>query len=137
MSNTQAPLLMIGGSGIVGSQAARALRRLQPTLPIAIGGRDPAMRFAQSRGLPYISLSSGSFEISPEVAQYIHAPERSPVLLASHWLVGASLYPALHYANAFRSIDEVRIGVLLDEEDIGGPAAHAGPVWIGECDESD
>jgi hypothetical protein len=64
-----------------------------------------SMRFAQARGVPYISLSSGTFEIGPEVAQYIHAPDRAPVLLASHWLAGASLFPALHYAKAFRTID--------------------------------
>eukprot|EP01035_Chromulina_nebulosa_P012254 gene12254-16342_t len=39
---THAPVLIIGGSGIVGAQAARALRRLHPALPIAIGGRDMA-----------------------------------------------------------------------------------------------
>jgi hypothetical protein len=168
---TRAPVLIIGGSGVVGSQAARALRRLHPTLPLAIGGRDMtradlvahglgnavavavdvgladlgltrdrafsavvvflkdhwlnSMRFAQDRGVPYISLSSGTFEIGPEVAQYVHAPDRAPVLLASHWLAGASLFPALHYATAFRTIDEIRIGVLLDEEDMGGAAAYA------------
>lgn len=171
MSHTQAPVLIIGGSGVVGSQAARALRRLQPTLPIAIGGRNLAkaeaiakalghasavrvdvsqaglglqqvqtfsavvvflkdewlnsMRFAQNRGLPYISLSSGTFEIGPEVAQYIHAPDKSAILLASHWLAGASLFPALHHAKAFGSIDAIRIGVLLDKEDMGGQAAYA------------
>src|SRR5687768_683043 len=34
------PVLIVGGSGIVGSQAAQTLRRLHPELPIAIGGRD-------------------------------------------------------------------------------------------------
>ena len=34
------PVLIVGGSGIVGSQAAQTLRRLHPDLPIAIGGRN-------------------------------------------------------------------------------------------------
>lgn len=34
------PVLVIGGSGLVGSRMVRALRRLQPQLPIAIGARD-------------------------------------------------------------------------------------------------
>jgi hypothetical protein len=169
--NPQAPVLIIGGSGIVGSQAARALRRLHPTLPLAIGGRDVtkaeaiakdvgnasalpvdvaladlgvsedrafsavvvflkdhwlnSMRFAQRLGVPYISLSSGAFEIGPEVAQYIHAPDKAPILLASHWLAGAALFPTLHYAKAFRTVEVIRIGVLLDEEDMGGAAAYA------------
>lgn len=171
MAKISKPALIIGGSGIVGAQAARTLRRLQPDLPIAIGGRDVAkaeavareigqavatkmdialpglglragddfsavivflkderlntMRYAQNRGIPYISLSSGTFEIGPEIAQFIHAPGKAPILLASHWLAGASLFPALHFAKAFRSIDSIRLGVLLDEEDMGGPAAFA------------
>src|SRR5688500_16591644 len=118
MTRISKPALIIGGSGIVGAQAARTLRRLQPDLPIAIGGRDVAkaeviareigqavakrvdialpglglqlgddfsavivflkderlntMRYAQDRGIPYISLSSGTFEIGPEIAQFIH-----------------------------------------------------------------
>jgi hypothetical protein len=41
-TNTQKPVLLIGGSGFVGARAARALRRLQPGLPIAIAARDQA-----------------------------------------------------------------------------------------------
>lgn len=39
-TNTLNPVLIIGGSGVVGRRAVKALRRLQPTLPIWIGGRD-------------------------------------------------------------------------------------------------
>ncbi|WP_437818182.1 hypothetical protein [Sorangium sp. So ce1078] len=39
-TRTMSPVLLIGGSGHVGARAARALRRLHPDLPIAIGGRD-------------------------------------------------------------------------------------------------
>jgi hypothetical protein len=165
----QKPVLIIGGSGVVGARAAQTLRRLQPELPITIGGRDLAkaeavageiggadaaaidlerpdlgqpdrafgavavfvkdatlnsLRFAQARGMPYVSTSSGVFEIGPEVAQAIHRPT-APVLLASHWLAGAALLPTLHFARAFRRVDSIRIGALLDEEDMGGPAAAA------------
>ncbi|OWJ58620.1 saccharopine dehydrogenase [Inquilinus limosus] len=163
------PVLIIGGSGVVGARAARTLRRLQPELPITIGGRDlgraeavareiggadaaaidldrpdlgqpgrefgavavfvkdatlNSLRAAQARGVPYVSTSSGVFEIGPEVAQAIHRPT-APVLLASHWLAGAAVFPALHFGRAYRRIDEIRIGVLLDEQDMGGPAAAA------------
>lgn len=42
MSNSSSPVLIIGGSGVVGSATARTLRRLHPELPIALGGRDLA-----------------------------------------------------------------------------------------------
>lgn len=121
------PVLIIGGSGVVGSWTARIIRSLHPGLPLVIGGRDfgkaeavardiggaagvkidldrpdlgladgeafsavavfvkddrlSAMRYAQHHRIPYISISSGTFEIGPEVAQYIHAPDRAPILL--------------------------------------------------------
>lgn len=165
------PVLIIGGSGIVGSQAARTLRRLHPQVPIAIGGRDigkadavarelgnaeavavdltrrnlglPAdkafgaivtflkddtlnsLKYAQATGAAYLSISSGVFEIGPETAHFIHNPGRSAVLMGSSWLVGAATFPALRFAKAFRSIDKIDIAVVLDEQDMGGPAAFA------------
>lgn len=168
---TKAPVLIIGGSGVVGSEAARTLRRLQPDLPIAIGGRDLAkaeavarevggaegvrvdlarrdlglaaeaafsalaifvkdqtlnsLRFAQDRRIPYLSLSSGTFEIGPEVAAYVHRPDAAPVLLASQWLAGVTVLPTLAAARGFARLDRIAINLLLDEADMGGPAAYA------------
>lgn len=168
---TKQPVLIIGGSGIVGSLAAKALRRLQPQLPITIGGRDlakaaaaarevgnadaatidltrrdlglpaersfsavvvflkdetlNALRHAQAHGLPYLSLSSGVFETGPDMALYIHNPTRAPILLASNWLAGAATFPALLFARDFAGIDAIEIAAVLDEQDMGGPAAYA------------
>jgi hypothetical protein len=164
------PVLLIGGSGVVGSQAARALRRLQPDLPITIGGRDPgraeaiareigradtarvdlerddlgqpagasysavvlfvkddtghALRYAQATGAAFVDISTGMFELAPEVALIIHHAS-APVLLASHWLAGSAVLPALVFAREFRALDSIEIAALLDEEDMGGPAAYA------------
>jgi hypothetical protein len=171
MSRKHRPVLIIGGSGIVGSQAATAIRRLHPNLPVMIGGRDlakaqavaarldgveaaavdlddgdlglpaeaafgaiivfvkdnrlNALRYAQDHSIPHVSVSSGTFEIGLEVAQHIHRPDSSAVMLASQWLAGAALFPTLHYAKAYRQIETIRLGFLLDEQDMGGPAAWA------------
>jgi hypothetical protein len=170
MSSKQHPVLIIGGSGVVGAQAAAMVRRLHPTLPVAIAGRDlaraqavaeklgvealaadlskpdlglpgdarfsavivfvkddwsHALRFAQRHGIPHLSVSSGAFEIGIEAARFIHAPRAAPVVLASQWLAGAALFPTLEYAKVFRSIDAIHVGVLLDEQDMGGQAALA------------
>ena len=164
------PVLIIGGAGIVGAHAVRILRRLHPSVPLAIGGRNlaraltlagevgnasavtvdlerddlglpgdasfsaiavffkddrlTAMRYAQSHGLPFVCLSSSTFEIGLEVAQFIHRPEAAPIYLASHWLAGASLMPALLLAHEFEDVDTIHLAVLVDETDLGGPAAH-------------
>lgn len=171
MATNQAPVLMIGGSGIVGQRTARVLRQLRPNLPLVIGGRNltnaqtiatqlgnthatridleqptlglpehttysaivvffkddtlQTMRYAQQRAVPYVSLSSGTFEIGPEVAQYVHVPNAAPILMASQWLAGAATLPTLHFAKAYSRVDIIRIGLLLDEHDMGGPAAAA------------
>ncbi|CAN7326301.1 NAD(P)-dependent oxidoreductase [Bosea sp. LjRoot237] len=170
MPSIQHPVLVIGGSGGVGAQAAAAIRRLHPGLPVTIAGRDlakaravadklgvealaadlsspdlglpskarfsavivfvkddwsHALRFAQRHGIPHLSVSSGAFEIGIEAARFIHAPQAAPIVLASQWLAGAALFPTLDYAKAFRSIDTIHVGVLLDEQDMGGQAALA------------
>ena len=84
-----------------------------------------SMRYAQDRGLPYVSISSGTFEIGPEVTLFVHRPTSAPILMASQWLAGAATLPALHLAGAFGAIEAIRISALLDEEDMGGPAAYA------------
>lgn len=170
-ASAKKPVLIIGGSGIVGSKAAKILRQLHPELPITIGGRDLAkadavareiggaegaridlerpdlglpatnaysaiamflkddslnsLKYAQTHGAAYLSISSGTFEIAPEVAHYIHQPKSAPILMASQWLAGTATLPTLHFANEFQTIDSIEIAALLDEQDMGGPAAYA------------
>lgn len=164
------PILLLGGSGAIGRQTARALRATYPDVPLLIGGRDLAraqraaaamgaaqgvvvdptradlglgqrnisavvvlykdhslagLRFAQSRGVPHLSISSGVFEIAPEVASFMHAPGASAVVLGYEWLVGATTVPALQLAKAFGHLNEIRIGALVDADDAGGPAVAA------------
>lgn len=161
------PILLMGGSGAIGHQTARAIRATYPDVPLLIGGRDLAkarcaaaemgsaqgvaidthsadlglgeqkvsavvvlykdhslagLRFAQARGVPHLSISSGVFEIAPEIASFMHAPDASAVVLGYEWLVGATTVPALHLAKSFAQVDEIRIGALVDEQDSGGPA---------------
>ncbi|MCE9671720.1 NAD(P)-dependent oxidoreductase [Myxococcus stipitatus] len=169
--NTQKPVLIIGGSGVVGSLAAKALRRLHPTLPLVIGGRDMAraqavarelghaeatrvdleradlgqpasraygaiamflkddslrsLRYAQAQGAAYLGISTGLFEVAPEVAYFIHQPGRSAVLMDSNWLAGAATLATLHFAREFQSLEVIEIAAVLDEQDVGGPAALA------------
>lgn len=170
-ASTFPPVLIIGGSGVVGAQGAQALRRLHPELPIAIAGRDldkaqavadrigraqalrvdlrradlglpddarfaavvvfvkddtlNSLKYAQRHRLPYVSTSSGSFEIAPEVARHLRHPDASPILMASHWLAGTATLPALHFAAEFRRLERIEISALLDEQDMGGPTAAA------------
>ena len=160
------PILLMGGSGAIGRQAARSLRAVHPDVPLLVGGRDLAkareaatvigkaegvaldpaandlglggrevgavavfymdhalagLRFAQSRGVPHLSISSGVFEIAPEIAAFVHQPNAAPIVLGYEWLVGATTIPALELAKAFGRVQNIVLSALVDEQDGGGP----------------
>lgn len=164
-------VLLVGGAGQIGGRVARILRRLQPDLPLVLGGRDlgkaaalaaslgharavqidleredlglaaaeafaavamlvkdpslAALRLAQDRGAAYVDISTGAFEIGPEVAQFARRPQAAPILLAGHVGAGAVTLVAQQLARAFRTVESIELAVILDEQDMGGPAAEA------------
>ena len=79
-------------------------------------------RLAQVLRIPHLSISSGVFEIAPEIASFMHQPHASAIVLGYEWLVGATTVPTLDLAKAFSRVQEIRMGALVDEEDGGGPA---------------
>ncbi len=84
-----------------------------------------ALRFAQRRGVPHISISPGIVEIAPEVAAYMHDPHVAPIVLGTEWMVGATTVSTLEIARAYRQVHDIVIGAVLDEQDAFGPAAEA------------
>ncbi|MGW6457339.1 saccharopine dehydrogenase [Streptomyces sp. NPDC055078] len=83
------------------------------------------LRYAQHRGLPYLSISSGLVDIAPEVVAGAQRANAAPILVASHYCAGAVVLAALHSARRFDRIDTIRISAVLDELDTGGPAGLA------------
>ncbi|MEU4721105.1 hypothetical protein AB0G06_15900 [Nonomuraea dietziae] len=83
------------------------------------------LRYAQHRGLPYLSISSGLVDIAPEVVAGAQQAGGAPILVASHYLAGLVVLAALDSAREFDRIDTIKIGAILDETDIGGPAGIA------------
>lgn len=80
------------------------------------------LRYAQERGLPYLSISNGLVDLAPEVFAVAQRAS-APVLLASHSFAGLAVLAALDAARRFERIDSIRITLILDELDAGGPAA--------------
>lgn len=164
-----APILLIGGAGLVGSETARSLRAAHPDAPLLIGGRDldranalaaklgnaealrvdlgaddiaigdralsaivifvkddrlGALRYALAHDVPHVGISTGTFEIAPEVAAWMARPSAT-VVLGSEWLAGAAALTTLHVARDYARLDRIALSAVLDEQDIGGPAADA------------
>ncbi|GAA1571305.1 hypothetical protein GCM10009789_26100 [Kribbella sancticallisti] len=81
--------------------------------------------YAQQRGLPYVSISSGLVEIAPEVVAGAQRASAAPVLVASHFCAGSVVLAILDLAREFERVDTIRVGAVLDELDVGGPAGLA------------
>ncbi|MBC3362437.1 NAD(P)-dependent oxidoreductase [Pseudomonas sp. SWRI154] len=79
------------------------------------------LRYAQKRRVPHLSISSGVFEIAPEIAMYMHTPDASPIVLGYEWMTGATTVSALSIGRAFSRINAISINALVDEQDTGGP----------------
>ncbi|NDV86343.1 NAD(P)-dependent oxidoreductase [Aurantimonas aggregata] len=80
------------------------------------------LQFALARGVPHLGISSGIYEIAPEIGNFMLKPTAAPVVLGYEWLVGATTVATLDAAKAYSRIDDIVIGALVDEEDGGGPA---------------
>lgn len=59
--------------------------------------------------MPHLSISSGVFEIAPEIATFVQHPDAAPVVLGYEWLVGAATVPALELAKAFSRVHEITV----------------------------
>lgn len=79
------------------------------------------LRYAQKRGVPHLSISSGVFEIAPEIATYMHRPDIAPIVLGYEWMVGATTVATLSIAKAFGRVRDIVINALVDKQDTGGP----------------
>lgn len=79
------------------------------------------LRYAQKCGVPHLSMSSGIFEIAPEIATYMHKPDAAAVVLGYEWMVGATTVSTLRIAKAFGRVSDITINALVDEQDTGGP----------------
>lgn len=82
------------------------------------------LRYAQELGVPYLNIGNGLVELGPEVAHFAHRAQAAPVVLASQWAAGASVFLALRSAGDVERVRSIRIGVLLDSEDPAGPLAY-------------
>ncbi|SDD68033.1 hypothetical protein [Auraticoccus monumenti] len=81
------------------------------------------LALAQDQQVPYLNIGNGLVELGPELAAFAHRPQAAPVVLASHWMAGASTFLALRAGEAFSEVRSITIGALFDEEDEAGPLA--------------
>ena len=100
------------------------------------------LRYAHARGIPHLGISSGIYEVAPEIAIHMQCPDAAAMVLGYEWLVGATTIATLACAKPYARVETIRIGALVDEEDQGGPAvaedfkrlAHVMPSVLAKSD---
>ena len=81
------------------------------------------LSYAQDLGVPYLNINAAVTESGPELAMFAHRATSAPVVLASHWMAGAAMFLALNSAKGFDSVQSIKLGAMVDEQDPVGPAA--------------
>ncbi|AHE52942.1 saccharopine dehydrogenase [Sphingomonas sanxanigenens DSM 19645 = NX02] len=97
-------------------------RRVRAVAVFYADDRLAGLRFAQRRRIPHLGISSGIYEIAPEIAIHMHKPDAAAIVLGYEWLVGATTIATLLCAKAFKQLDHISIGALVDDEEQPGPA---------------
>jgi hypothetical protein len=114
-----------GAQGIVIDPAADDLglgdRQVSAVVVLYMDHSLAGLRYAQKRGVPHLSISSGVFEIAPQIATYMHKPDIAPIVLGYEWMVGATTVATLSIAKAFSRVQDIVMNALVDEQDTGGP----------------
>jgi hypothetical protein len=81
------------------------------------------LRFAQARGIPYMAVSDGVFEMGPLVARFVHQPLAAPIVMIGHGMGGVPTLAALYFARDFEQIESIELGLVFDPDDPLGPAS--------------
>jgi len=82
-------------------------------------------KYAVLHGIPYTSIATQLTHLAPKLAVQINGYARSVSLLQDTNFAGALVLTALELMRRFSRIDTIQIGVVMDEQDLGGPASQA------------
>ncbi|MBC7881187.1 MAG: hypothetical protein H7Y37_07615 [Anaerolineae bacterium] len=103
--------------GLGGDAAVAAVVMLAPEAGLK------GLSYAQDLGVPYLNINAALTEIGPELAMFAHRATAAPVVLASHWMAGAATFLALNSVKGFETVQSIKLGAIVDEQDLVGPAA--------------
>lgn len=82
-----------------------------------------ALRSAQRRATPYLSLSSAAFELGVDLVQALANRGPAPIVMAGHWSAGAVTTAAVALASSFDTVDSILAGVTIDRNAASGGKA--------------
>lgn len=81
-------------------------------------------RFARDHGIPYASIATQLSHLAPRLAVHVSGREKSVSLIQDTSFAGALIMVGVELGKSFSAIQSIKVGVVMDEEDLGGPASQ-------------
>ncbi|MEH2921304.1 hypothetical protein ACFFL1_10610 [Samsonia erythrinae] len=82
-------------------------------------------QYAVKHGIPYTSIATQLNHIAPKLTLYLNNLSDCRVLIQDTSFAGVLISAGIQCAGYFRQVEQIRVGVLMDENDLGGPASMA------------
>ena len=82
-------------------------------------------QYAMRHGIPYTSIATQLTHLGSKLALHISNAAKSVALILDTSFAGTLIAAGLHLANGFATVSKIDIGAVMDDEDLGGPAARS------------
>ena len=82
-------------------------------------------KYAVNAGIPYTSIATQLVHLAPKLAVQIGGSRQSASLLQDTSFAGTLVLTALQILNGFSHVDSIKIGAVMDDQDLGGPASQS------------
>lgn len=80
-------------------------------------------KYALRNAIPYTSIATQLTHIAPKLALHIQNSEKSVSLLLDTSFAGTLVMLGLSIADQFSTVRDFKVGAVMDDADLGGPAA--------------
>lgn len=84
-----------------------------------------AVAYAAHEGIPYTSIATQFNEMGPKLAYHINNQALSASLIQDTNYAGVVIVAGLEVCSAFSSIERLDVGVVMDDQDMGGESSVA------------
>lgn len=84
-----------------------------------------AVAYAVHKGIPYTSIATQFNEMGPKLAYHINNQALSASLIQDTNYAGVAIVVGLDVCSAFSDIERLDVGVLMDDQDMGGESSVA------------
>lgn len=81
--------------------------------------------YAMRHDIPYTSIATQLTQFGPKLALHVNNAAKSVSLILDTSFAGTLIMTGRHLTSRFASVSKIEVGAVMDDEDLGGPAARS------------